>query len=58
MAGNNYVGAQSPGDVWLFTLDNTGNTFSAQNQTASLNYAGTTTALPNGFLRTFDYHEQ
>jgi len=52
MAGNNYVGAQSPGDVWLFTLDDTGNTFIAQNQTAGLSYAGTTTALPNGFLRT------
>lgn len=52
LAGNNYVGAQSPGDVWLFTLDDTGNTFIAQNQTAGLSYAGTTTALPNGFLQT------
>jgi hypothetical protein len=52
MAGNNYVGAQSPGDVWLFTLDDAGNTFIAQNQTANLNYAGTTSALPNGFLQT------
>jgi hypothetical protein len=52
IAGNNYIGAQSPGDVWLFTLDDTNNAFSAQNQTAGLSYTGTTTALPNGFLRT------
>ncbi len=50
--GNNYMGAQSPGDVWLFTLDDTGNQFSATNQTTGLNYTGTTLPLANGFLKT------
>jgi len=52
ITGNNYVGAQSPGEVWLFTLDDVGNQFSAQNETSGLTYSGTTSPLPNGFLAT------
>lgn len=52
ISGNNYIGAQSPGDVWLFTLNDVNNQFSADNQTTGLNYAGTTVALPNGLLKT------
>src|SRR5215469_5152472 len=52
ISGNNYVGAQSPGDVWLFTLDDTNDLFSATNQTTNLTYSGTTRLLLNGFLKT------
>ncbi len=47
-----YQGTQSPGDLWFLTVDSAGLTFSAVNSSASLNYAGTLAALPNGFYKT------
>jgi|SRR5208337_2050987 len=52
IVGNNYVGAQSPGDVWLLTLDDVDLQFSAIDQTTGNSYAGNITRLPNGFLQT------
>ena len=49
---NSYVGTQSPGDLWLLTVDDAAKTFTAANQSASLSYAGTFSALPNGFYKT------
>lgn len=49
---NSYVGTQSPGDLWLLSIDDSAKTFSATNQSASLTYSGTFTALPNGFYKT------
>jgi hypothetical protein len=49
---NAYVGTQSPGDLWSLSIDDTAKTFSATNQSASLTYSGTLTALPNGFYKT------
>ncbi|MGZ4816244.1 MAG: Ig-like domain-containing protein [Terriglobales bacterium] len=47
-----YLGTQSPGDLWTVSIDDVALTFSAANTSASLNYAGTLTALPNGFYKT------
>ena len=52
IAGNNYVGAQSLGDVWLLTIDDTNQQFSAIDQTTGNSYAGNANPLPNGFLQT------
>ncbi len=49
---NSYVGTQSPGELWLLSVNDTAKTFSATNQSASLSYAGTFSALPNGFYKT------
>ncbi len=50
----NYLGTQSPGDVWSWSItpDNaSGGTFSSKNQTLGLTYSGTLSTLPNGFLK-------
>lgn len=44
-----YLGTQSPGDVWSWT--STATTFAADNLTRNYTYAGTKTALANGFLK-------
>ena len=49
---NAYFGAQSPGDVWLFVVNESASQFSATNQSTGLSYSGTFSALPNGFLAT------
>jgi len=41
----NYVGTQSPGDFWSWTIDSVAGTFSATNNTKSFNYSGTVSAL-------------
>jgi uncharacterized protein YjdB len=51
-SANSYVGTQSPGDLWLLSLDDSAKTFSATNQSASLTYSGTFTVLPSGFYKT------
>lgn len=48
--GTTYLGTQSPGDVWTWTLDNNNN-FSAVNMTLSNTYSGTYTTLSSGFLK-------
>lgn len=49
---NSYVGTQSPGDLWTLSVNDAARTFTATNVSASLNYSGTFTALPNGFYST------
>lgn len=46
-----YLGTQSPGDVWTWTLDSSNNSFSATNTTLSNTYSGTYTTLSSGFLK-------
>jgi len=50
----NYLGTQSPGDVWSWTIvvDGGGNgTFEATNETLVRNYSGTVSTLPNKYLK-------
>lgn len=50
----NYLGTQSPGDVWSWTIitDATGSgTFTATNETLSLDYSGTVSTMSNKFLK-------
>ncbi|NNF97886.1 MAG: hypothetical protein HKM93_00765 [Desulfobacteraceae bacterium] len=55
-AGNSrtssYIGTQSPGDVWSWTITMTGGTgiFDATNETLDYEYAGDVSMLPSGFL--------
>jgi large repetitive protein len=49
---NSYFGSQSPGDIWLFEVNESATQFSATDQTTGVFYTGTFTALPNGFLAT------
>lgn len=57
ISGTNYVGAQSPGDIWLFTLDHLGHQFAATNQTTGANYSGNISGIAgipnpiNGFIK-------
>ena len=44
-----YVGTQSPGDIWVWTLG-TG-TMTATNETTGKYYSGTYSTLPSGFLK-------
>lgn len=44
-----YLGTQSPGDVWTWTLGST--TFSAKNVTKSYTYSGTKSTLTSGFFK-------
>jgi hypothetical protein len=44
-----YVGTQSPGDIWSWTLGD--GTFIATNETISKYYSGTFSTLPSGFLK-------
>ena len=46
---NSYLATQSPGDVWVWTLN--ASDFTATNQTLNLTYSGTRSTLPNGFLK-------
>lgn len=49
-----YLGTQSPGDVWSWTITTDANgsgTFSAENKTLNLTYSGTVSTLPNRFLK-------
>ena len=48
--GDVYLGTQSPGDVWTWTLNND-NSFSAVNETLSHTYSGTYATLSSGFLK-------
>ncbi len=48
--GTTYLGTQSPGDVWTWTL-NEDNTFVAENVTLTHSYSGTYTTLPSDFLK-------
>ncbi|MBC8514291.1 hypothetical protein H8D30_00315 [bacterium] len=48
-SSSNYFGSQSPGDAWDWTIGST--TWSAENTTLSLDYSGTYTTLPSGFLK-------
>lgn len=45
-----YVGTQSPGDLWSWTLRSDG-TFDAANETLSYTYAGTYARLPSDYLK-------
>jgi hypothetical protein len=40
-----FLGTQSPGDFWSWTVDNTAGTFTAVNNTANVDYSGSTTTL-------------
>jgi len=44
-----YIGTQSPGDVWTWTLGS--GTFSGENTTLGHTYSGTSTLLPSGYTR-------
>ncbi|MFQ5586246.1 MAG: hypothetical protein ACE5GF_05420 [Thermodesulfobacteriota bacterium] len=46
-----YLGTQSPGDLWVWTIDRDAGTFSATNVTTGYTYSGTAAILSNGFLR-------
>jgi hypothetical protein len=41
----NFSGTQAPGDYWSWTIDSSAGTFSATNNTRSVNYSGTAVAL-------------
>ncbi|MHC5009428.1 MAG: hypothetical protein ACYTG6_00580 [Planctomycetota bacterium] len=45
-----YVGTQSPGDLWSWTLDPL-DTWEATNETLAFDYSGTYESLPSGFLK-------
>lgn len=44
-----YVGTQSPGDVWAWTIEN--GTFTAVNETLGHTYSGTAQPLASGYLK-------
>jgi len=50
----NYLGTQSPGDVWSWTIitDGSGNgTFTARNETLGRDYSGSVSTMSNKFLK-------
>ncbi|MBI3609652.1 MAG: hypothetical protein HY204_03000 [Nitrospirae bacterium] len=49
VAARTYLGTQSPGDLWQWTIGDA--TFSATNLTTTYTYSGTKTTLPSGFLK-------
>lgn len=44
-----YIGTQTPGDVWSWTINS--DSFSAKNLTTSYSYSGSKAVLPSGFLK-------
>ena len=49
VTGNEYLGTQSPGDVWNWTIGVS--EFSAENETLGYTYSGDVEQLGNGFLK-------
>ena len=48
---HSYLGTQSPGDVWTWTIDRDVGTFNATNETLAYTYSGTAATMTNGFLQ-------